>query len=217
LTDLGAWANLNKLSFSLTTGLNRCFSSAENLNSDSFYILKSSDFFEKLKRIDSGPVFDLLKSMGKRDAIMSISSTFPDIDLSVEEAIGFCPLLLEYYSEDCTKLYSLLQYYEILFLIENIIFNNPAISTIKFILPNDEDKYYPNLPCLENDISIFLKNRLNFTGFLSVEILCFTYGKKISQRPYLNTTQGLVESRLLDLDDIVEMNILCTSLKDVAL
>ena len=214
---MGAWANLNKLSFSTAEGLNRCYSSTENLNSDSLYILKSSDFFQKLKKIENGPVFNLLQTIGKRDSILSTSSTFPDIGLSVEETVGLCPVLMDYYYDDCTKIYSLLQYYELLFLIENIVLNNPSVATIKFILPNDEYKYYPDLPRLENDLSLFLQYRLNFTGNLSVQIQCFTYGKKISQRPYLNTTQGMVESQLLNIEDIVETSLLYPSKKEVVL
>ncbi|MGV3739902.1 MAG: hypothetical protein ACO1N3_01230 [Gammaproteobacteria bacterium] len=205
LVDLGAWANLNKLSYWPDLGINRFHPATESLNSDKLCILKSSVFFQELVKIEKGPVFDLLKEISQRDCLLSASKNYPNIGLTFEQTVGFCPVLMNFHKEDCSKVYSLLQYLELLFLIEMIILKTDSVQTIKFILPNDEDKYYPELSKLGKDITNFIRVRLNLCKTLNIQILCFAYGKKLSQRPYLNTTQGLIDNvKKLDLDDILE-------------
>jgi hypothetical protein len=203
--DLGAWSNFNKMSFSKEIGLNRACRAAESLDSENLYVLRSSEFFCKLATIQEGPVFELLTAITARENLLMASCDYPDSQLLLGQVLGSCPVLEPFYQRDCTKLYSLLQYLELLFLIEIIVLKNRSTNTIKLILPNDEDKYYRDLRQLEQDISIFLSLRLDFKSALDIQLLCFNYGKRASNRPYLNTTQGLVdENAVLSMEDIVD-------------
>ncbi|MDF1757543.1 MAG: hypothetical protein P1U74_04525 [Legionellaceae bacterium] len=193
LVDLGAWANFNKMSFSEEVGYNRWNVAAEALDSESLYILKSADFFIKLSCINEGLVFDLITEIAERDSLLSGSRRYKESGISVLQAVGVCPVLSQFYAEDSAKLYSLVQYLELLFFIEMTLIRQGGASQIKFILPNDEDKYYPDLAQLSVDITSFLKFRIGFEGRLDIQLLCFKYGKRLSNRPYLNTTQGFFD------------------------
>eukprot|EP01084_Bolivina_argentea_P082761 149849_1 len=95
--------------------------------------------------------------------------------------------------------YSILQYLEILFIIDDVIENeikrkpNMTALTLHFILPNDEYKYYVNTnnkykstEKFKNDINKFLNIKYkNIKMCIDINIHCFMYGDKLVERPYI--------------------------------
>lgn len=194
LVDLAAWANFTSLGFDAELGINRCNTSANSLNTGGLRVLKSSRFFQELADIRSGPVFELLLNITEREYLLAGSKARPESGISTLDAVGFCPVLQAFADIDSAKMYSLIQYLELLFYIEEVVQRQKGARTIKLILPNDEYKFYPDLALLEIDMARFLKLRLGCQDDLRIELLCFKYGSRASNRPYLNTTKGLMDS-----------------------
>ena len=96
LVDLGGWA-----SFSDGAGCNRYHNSADNLDSDILYVLKTSEFFLKLANVEEGPVFNLLEEISERVTLLAISQNYPNSGRTIAEAIGNCPVLNKFNTEDC--------------------------------------------------------------------------------------------------------------------
>lgn len=186
LLDLTAWNSF----FFKGSSIYKNFNKAKHNILYSQNIIHTSDFFKTfVKNCKSGKKIDLYKNIFSRDALFKISEKFPDSSITISDVFKDCldTALLEKLgidpNKDTSKIYSVFQYIELLWIINNILTKDIQFqNTIVFILPNDELKYYP-LTYLYDDICNYCDN-IYWKCRINIKLYCFKYGDKLSDRPY---------------------------------
>lgn len=205
LVDLTAWA-----SFTSSTPITRYHESAVSLESDVIKTLKCSDFFLALQNINPTheSVFNLIKEITDRIWLLEPSFEFPETGIALKDIFNNeCPALENIKGMDCGKCYSVIQYIEFLFLVEQVLNKTDLNSyNIKFILPNDEGKYY--LDSMAYDLETFLTARGHNFDRLNVEVQSFHYGQDLLHRPYNCPSKTIPGKKKLAIEKIVNSAIL---------
>lgn len=193
LVDLTAWGALKDKNSSICN-----FSSISNIidnfNQPRIKCLKSSEFFNKIKLITDKEVISHFQSSLSDPHVWSSSADFDDNDISVGDLFqNDCQLLSNFYDRNASKSYSMLQYLEGCFLVEEIskrvyLEKNNRDIEIVFFLPNNERKYYQHAQDhFASDIQFAVKNSLGkFSRELKISInfFSFKYGENEHCRPY---------------------------------
>ncbi len=203
LVDLSAWSAFSGAA-NQTRALARYHESAISLEGEQLGALRCCDYFARLRNIKcEDPVFPLLAEITLRESLRLASDSFKASGMTIGTLFNReCPAIEAIYELDSAKSYSVLQYIEILFLIEMALEKrNGMVKTIKFILPNDESKYYND--ALIEDLTRFLKARNRQVDNLTIEVNCFIFGNDISHRPYNIPSKTLPAKKQLTLSDVV--------------
>jgi hypothetical protein len=140
------------------------------------------------------PLYRLLNGeldLSRKQWLVDLSKKFTAIGKTVEELLGVQPTLVDCIKEwDVKKAYSTLQYVEGFYLIREAVtrglIEGKKEIQVAFMLPNDEEKYYRDLP---DDIEKMLKaefgEQLNGLEKLKIYFRFYEYGEKMADRPYL--------------------------------
>lgn len=195
LVDLTAWGRMENL---------KCSLSNSNSNIDKIcstgqlHAFKTSDhFLNMLKSETRKPIIDLIQSIFKRTELFAASAQFDDKKISMLDVFGEGVDIIEPIRQiDAAKAYSVLQYVEFLYIVQHILTQCPETTRIKFMLPNDEDKYYT--PSLSDDLSRFLAANNMSPKTLDIAIDCFNYGSELHHRPY-NAPGKVVKKTTFDM------------------
>ena len=191
LVDLSAWAAFKDK----RRDLSYVSSKGNKIKGDGVRILTCGEFFNQLKAVSAeSELCTFLQTIAQREGLLDPSKDFKALGFTIGERFEEnCPALLPIYALDCAKTYSLVQYIEFLFLVKDVLNNAEDITEIRFILPNDEAKYY--VSSLEADLGAFLKlQNVSYASNLTVYIDCFEYGKEIFHRPYNAPTKMVKDS-----------------------
>lgn len=158
LVDLSAWSAFRKGGKYLNT-----FSSKSKvIQSESINVLKCSDFFSSLQR-EEGERLTIIQKICQRESLLNPSKEFKDVGFKIKDIFNEnCKSLITLYNKDCAKTYSVIQYIEFLYFVDMILQKFPKTSKIRFILPNDEAKYY--LSSMEKDLNCFIEASQNLQG-----------------------------------------------------
>lgn len=209
LTDLMAWK-----AFEEKIDPINCKSQFESvicsLRESGVAYLASNCFFQKLFAINNPVIMDWINQICKREALYLPSQEVRDngrrlFDLLEDKALPPILQIIDWSDRPLSQLYSVFQYIEIFFYIEDIIKDQLARSSlssfdqglslnIQFVLPSDEYRYYLNDPNnievsnaqFEEDLKTFLKLRGVDIKIKSLEILieCFSFLANKKARPY---------------------------------
>lgn len=133
--------------------------------SSHLHSITAADFFIWLK-LNLKNLSEILS----RPELLEVSRNRQDNGVNIQTVFDEYPLSL-----DTAKVYSALQYVELLW-IAGTYHKNYEIT---FVLPNDEAKYYHNGEQIIEDIKYL------FGYVVNVKIYNFKYGTKISSRPYI--------------------------------
>lgn len=181
-----------------------------SLRKEGVAYLGSNYFFQKLFAIDNSEIIAWINEICKREALYLASQEECDngrklLDLVDDKAIPPVLQAIQWLDKPLSQLYSLFQYIEIFFYIEDIVIDQltraslPSVDqrlslNIQFVLPSDEYRYYLNDPNnidlsntqFEEDLKIFLKFRGLDTNIklLEVSIECFFFYENKKARPY---------------------------------
>lgn len=212
LVDLMAWQSFEVESDPTT--VNSLFEPLLScLSEKGIWYLTASLFFQKLTEIDQEDMIDWVQAICEREELYIASSDQNPSDrkLSMLYDRKQIPRALQtpkLMNQSLPKLYSVFQYLEIFFYIEEILINQMSQQSrwvisgqgldlnINFVLPNDESKYYLNHrndlefsnAQFQEDLETFLQLRglLAQINSLTISIECFSYyeTKNIKARPY---------------------------------
>lgn len=175
LYDLTSWAAFRDPKRNLTE-IDPNVEIIASFNHPNIRSIASSEFFKWLY-MHSEWVQDVLSD----PSVYEVSSQYPDMGVSIAQLFSndttaipniTTSLFTTHYS-DTGKCYSAFQYIEGCYLISRLASEQTSLC---FVLPNDEDKYY-RIPRLANDLEY-----LQCKG--SVYFFTFPYGSKLHHRPY---------------------------------
>ncbi len=205
LVDLTSWGALKgkcKLSDYHESGL--------SLRSDEMITVLACNYFSALQEIQTDTdICKFLQEIASREELQNVSDTFQDSGKTLSELFkDQCPALSPIASLDCAKTYSVIQYIEFLFYIEMILKQRPNTENIRFILPNDEAKYY--LPTLQQDLTQFLALRGCSPEKLNIHIECFEYGSERLHRPYNIPSKTIPRKKVLTTESVLDPAIIDT-------
>lgn len=214
LVDLTAWSALKDKNSSISN-----YSSiSEKINGFCDFRIKcfkSSDFFGRIECINNIDFISYFQRALSRNSLWINSKDFKDNDIYVKDVFGSnCNLMSVFNDRMASKSYSMLQYLEGCFIIEEIVMENVLIRKksdiqIVFLLPNDETKYYQcDSESFIKDIRFTLLNSLrDLFGKLkiSVDFFSFNYGESSICRPYNSRGKNLRKNEL-NLRDITLVN-----------
>lgn len=178
LLDFSAWGRLNNLKISLDK---------KSDLKDTQYVkfLFGSEYFNRLNYILMDDTnLAIFKDIMSRNEIYQASQLYPQCGVTVGEVFDENSEIRKILDTklDCSKIYSCIQYVEMLYIIEKIIKSNPSkFHTIHFLLPNDEIKYYPQ-KSLKEDLEKYLN--VNFDVIINIKFNNFIYENGTTDRPY---------------------------------
>lgn len=199
LVDLSPWGAFKAKGGGKLIGYSK---KGESLHGERVKVLQCRTFFAALQQVTSNSVeYPLLVDITTRKNLRQPSQAFNDTGKTLGSIFKDpCPVLDNLYELDCAKTYSILQYIEFLYLIDMVLQEKPGTSTIHFILPNDEAKYY--VSSMEADIKSFLEARGHLPeDLLTITVDCFSYGEELHHRPY-NAPSSFVRKQLVEEDII---------------
>lgn len=186
LVDLTAWGSFR----SGPAVLVRSNKNVERICTSPLLGFKTSTFFSELKAICASDceLFSLLQRILQRPELWVASPNREACEQSLSTIMGeVFPLIEGIEGVEAAKCYSVFQYIEFLFLVKSILQQKPGTQTIRFHLPNDENKYY--FESLTADLRCFLScYGIRSTG-LKIDIDCFKYGEHAWERPYSGAKQ----------------------------
>ena len=191
LYSLRGWdfkKSLSKLAYSssLSDEINK-------INSSKVQCLEASAFFRYcLKNSYNSQFYDFTsKELPKKKWVVVLSSSKKDTHKTVSDIFENHSSLFDCIKkEDAAKAYSAIQYIEAYYLIQKAIetrlYNNPKCIEIAFVLPNDEGKYYLDLPQdIEKMLQINFGRKLDGIN-IHISFHSFEYGNSVEDRPYIN-------------------------------
>lgn len=214
LVDLTAWGAFRdaKLKISKFSSFVKII---ENFKHPSIKCIKSSDILKQLLALENQDVIEYFKISLKKEFIARQSLDKKNIGITLREMLDRDhPLFKPWYDSDVGKCYSIFQYLEAFYLIDNIIekYNNKNSKEfiILFALPNNEiDYYYDDELSFRKDLNFFLKKKYaeNSKDILNssivIRFLSFKYGEKPQHRPYNAPGKGF-KKKEFSCKDIVE-------------
>lgn len=211
LVDLTAWSAFRDARISLDKA-NSCSTVLESFNFIRIQCIRSSEIFKRLKEIDDPDILEYFSTALCREFILASSAMVEDSEITIGKIFSKnCKIIADRYEQDANKCYSLLQYMEGCLLIEKI-YTKMANKfdgdlEIRFVLPNDEWKYYKDdKNSFARDVQFLLSktcSKLNAAvSRVNVKFLCFKYGSKICERPY-NARGKVIKSSNLRFNDVV--------------
>lgn len=178
LLDFSAWGRLNNLKISLDK-------KEDIKDTQHVKMITGSEYFERLNYILQDETnLAIFKEIMARKEIYDASETYQPYGVTIGQVFAPESEILKIFdpSADCSKMYSCLQYMEMMYIIEKIVNSNPTIThSINFLLPNDELKYYPQTS-LKEDLEKYLSS--NFDTNIDINFASFTYGNGTNDRPY---------------------------------
>lgn len=214
LVDLTAWGAFRDAKLKINK-----FSSfvkiIENFKHPLIKCIKSADILKQILALENQDLIDYFKMNLKKEFIARQSLDKKNIGIPLREILDRdYPLFNSWYDSDVGKCYSIFQYLEAFYLIDNIIDknknNNKNEFIILFALPNDEiDYYYDDELSFQKDLNFFLKKKYaeNSKEILNsrivVRFLSFKYGEKPQHRPY-NAPGKVFKKKEFSCKDIVE-------------
>lgn len=159
--------------------------------------INSKGFFQYCGEKNNSPLADFLKpELKKKKWLLELSEKYKDCKTKVSQVFKRASLLDDFNTLDFNKAYSLLQYVEGYYLIQESVRRGlekrQSLINIVFVLPNDEAKYYEDFPediprLLDIDFGYALKG-------VCIEIR-FEFFEYEGLRPYLG-------EEFLDLTEI---------------
>ncbi|SNW62699.1 Hypothetical protein ORPV_795 [Orpheovirus IHUMI-LCC2] len=162
--------------------------------------IRSYDFFQWVNDLYNTEYGGYIRNnILKYDFIYKSSLEFKECGIlwkdAVQKSHNKYRILEDIEMMDCTKIYSILQYLECLYLVWRLVQENNKEKEINilFCLPNDESKYYrDDKNMLKEDLIKLLGNNVN----INIVFLCFKFGNNSKARPY-NAGNILVEDLLV--------------------
>ncbi len=161
------------------------------INNNAIACLYSSSFFRYcMQGTQKSPLYGYIsQKLPEKNWLLKISEAYKKTNKTVAAFFNNQSTLLDCVKDkDLSEAYATMQYIEAYYLIreaveKGILKKEPKI-TIAFVLPNDESKYYKDLP---EDIEEMLK--LDFGMALmdkeiSIKFYCFKYGNSLKRRSY---------------------------------
>jgi hypothetical protein len=211
LVDLTAWGALKNEKNSISN-YSKCTKRLERFLDGQIKCIKSSEFFKNIETQDNLELISYFRKALHREFVSEYSKNFPDNGLFVKDIFyrnRNSALLFDWYEWDTSKAYSVLQYLEGCWLVEQIFSqiieqNDSSEIQIFFVLPNDENKYYKDKDhSFEKDIRFLLSRRCKELNINNIKIkiifLSFNYGSETSHRPY-NAKGKTMKSSQLSFD-----------------
>jgi hypothetical protein len=208
LVDLTAWAGFKSAKLTKFSDSSK----TNKLTGDKVDILSCKDFFEQLIALkDESDFCKFIQEIAMRKELLEPSEKFAPINLSIAERFANnCPALSPIYDYDCAKTYSLIQYIEFMFFIKEIVNRSDDLKNIRFILPNDEAKYYT--ASLAKDLDKFLSlSEIKLSQPLHIYIDCFKYSDTLEHRPY--NAPGKSVKKAPGYEDIIDKEQLVQDIK----
>jgi len=167
------------------------------LNNVAIQALYSSSFFQySLSIPQESPLYRLvLEELPKKQWLAELSKGYKPKGQSVAHLLEEQPSLFDAIRDlDVSEGYSYMQYIEGYYLIKKAVEKaiNQDLSKVQvaFVLPNDEGKYYKDLPQdLEPMLQADFGQALNSME-IDTSFLFFPYGDKLSARPYIDRSKS---------------------------
>lgn len=201
LVDFTAWGSFTNLHTQITS-MSKCAAQINKLNIAKIKCLSASKLFEEMKNIKHPELIEYFKTkVVIRKSLFNASENFKETMIKIGTIFNNnCCIFEQIYENDANKSYSLIQYIEGCFLINEIVRNNLNTQNeinIVFFLPNDEAKYYYDK---ENnfikDVEMLIKTnwseQLN-NRIINIFFINFKYGDELYHRPY-NSGKKIVKN-----------------------
>jgi hypothetical protein len=211
LMDLTAWGAFKTPQCKVHNFSSSC-SSIDSLDKFGIKCIKSSKIFDKMQKLSSEEIINYFKFALARDFISKSSLQHANVNIRTGDIFGDqCPIINEYYNYDASKSYSILQYLEGCFLVEEIFLqqmaNQKSDIEIVFALPNNELDYYRDEnQSFQCDVQFLIERICKENGLRDVKInikfLGFKYGVALSDRPY-NAPGKVLKNNKLSYEEIV--------------
>lgn len=192
LLDFTAWGAFQNPKAKISS-THRCVDQINQFNLAKLKCISAATLFNEMQNIrEEGLLTYFRNHVVSRASVGEASQQFKESGIKIGQIFDQnCPIFEQIYDTDCSKSYSIVQYVEGCFIINEIIkniFDKQDTINLVFALPNDEAKYYQDS---ENnfikDLEVFLKynfgDRLNHKS-IHVHFLNFRYGNEIYHRPY---------------------------------
>lgn len=211
LVDLTAWGALRSANLRITQS-SRHVKTINSLKDRHIECFASSEFFRKIQDIQCPKILNYFLIALRRPFIRQSSLDAKTVGFTTRSVFsGNCSILKEYMDVDASRIYSILQYLEGLFLIEKILQNfTKEIINIAFALPNDELKYYRDEnDSFQEDLIVFLEARsllLERPRQVNVYFYSYPYGVSFRCRPY-NSPGKVLKNVDLKYEDLVINNL----------
>lgn len=169
----------------------------ERCNNAAFRCFYSSSFFQFYLALpqSNGLYRWAEEELEQKKWLRDLSERYDPKGKTVKELFENRPTIFDCIgSLDVSKAYSYLQYMEGYYLIRDAVTRALAERSdsleLLFLLPNDENKYYKDLP---QDLELMLKADLGESlGNIKVDVAftLFAYGKRPSARPYIDRSKN---------------------------
>lgn len=206
LVDLTAWGAFHNIQCSIDN-TNSCCEKLENFLDGQFQCIKSAEFFKYIQELSDLEIINYFKRALRRKFISEASKFFLDKNILVSQIFNGSSLLMsDFLHQDTSKAYSVFQYFEGCWLVDQIFSRIAQKDTDKeiqlvFALPNDEIKYYRDKDdSFEKDLTFLISKRCEELKINSLKIkitfISFPYGLNASQRPYNARGKSLKPSQI---------------------
>jgi hypothetical protein len=176
------------------TPLGKAIDGLNNIAIRAFY---SSSFFRYSLLVpqESNLCRFVSEELPKKRWLMDLSAEYTPMRQSVAHLLGDRPSLFNSVRDlDVSQAYSYMQYMEGYYLIREAVAKalNQDLpkAQVAFVLPNDEGKYYKDMP---EDLELMLRadfDRALDNMDIEASFLFFRYGAKLAERPYFDRSKG---------------------------
>lgn len=212
LVDLTAWSAFKNPRGSIY-GKSSCCEVIEKFSSGRVQFIHSANIFKKMRAVSSTEVVSYFKSALQRTFIHKASDGYRVLGIPARDIIGGnCEIASDWLNCDVSQAYSVFQYLEGCFLIEEVlsrIIEKGTSSNFEliFALPNDELKYYQDEhSSFQKDVKFWLQNQLRKLDFrnihVTIKFLPFKYGTELHHRPY-NAAGKVMKKRNFSYENVV--------------
>ncbi len=200
LVDLTAWGAF-KDSFGSINKSSSCCDAIEQFTDPRIKCIRSSVIFKRMQDLSDPELIDYFRIALRKNFLHKPSEKFSNKNILVKDIFSDrCPVMEDWMTQDVSKAYSVFQYLEGCFLIEEIVTQMKGCQ-ITFALPNDEIKYYRDeLDSFQKDVSFFLSRRCLENIEVQIKFLAFQYGNELQHRPYNMPGHKLKPKQLSYLD-----------------
>lgn len=213
LVDLTAWGAFKKENRSINLS-SSCSSVIDDFPGGRISCIKSSQLLNKIQCPEDEEIANHFRLALRRDFLQNLSKKFPHIGVQLGNIFSESnSIAKEWGFLDVAKAYSMIQYLEGCFLVDEIVSKAAAVHEcseieIVFILPNDEYKYYQDESnFFQRDIEFLISRRCRHVDIsqfnISVHFYSFQYGSDQKMRPY-NTPGGVYKKSKLSFNNIAD-------------
>lgn len=164
------------------------------INTQAVECIYSSSFFEYCRQISKSELSTFLsQELPKKEWLFQLSKNSRKKNMTMNDFFNHQSSLFDCIKDlDVSSAYSAMQYIEGFYLIQESvrkgILKNQQKILISFILPNDESKYYLDLPKdIEKMLHLEFKEKL-IDLEIRIFFYFFKYGESTASRPYIGKT-----------------------------